>query len=155
MAIDFELKRAPAYRVAAIRWTGPWSDASIHRQFERIVKWADAHRLRTGKWIFREPAERTWEVAVEVRGRARSEGGIRMKTYPAASVACVVYDPKVVASPLVYHGLADWLRWRRRDGTIRSVGDYREVYRGDPWRDARAFARTEVQFVVRRGPQKR
>lgn len=150
MTVNFALKRAPAYRVASLRWKGPWSDARIHRQFDAVLRWARARGLITGKWIFREPAERTWEVAIEVRGRARSEGPIRLKTYPASEVASVVYDPKVVASELVYHGLSDWLRWRRRDKTVRSVGTYREVYEGDPWRDARAYARTEVQFVVRR-----
>ncbi len=150
MPVDFVLKRAPAYRVAALRWKGPWSDAKIHRQFQAVTTWARKKGLRTGKWIFREPAERTWEVAVEVRGRARGDRTVRLKTYPASSVASVVYDPNVIASPLVWHGLSDWLKWRRRDKTIRSVGDYREVYDGDPWKDRRAYARTEVQFVVRR-----
>lgn len=149
MTVRFELKRAPSYRVAALRWTGPWSDAQIRRKFGALVRWADHQELRTGKWIFREPAERTWEVALEIRGRARSEGEVRVRTYRGGTVARVVFDPKIVAPEVVYHGLSDWLRWRRKDGTIRSVGDYREVYRGDPWRDADALARTEVQFVVR------
>ena len=150
MTVDFVLKRAPAYRVAAIRWNGQWSDAAIHRQFDRVVAWARAHHLRTGRWIFREPDEQTFEVAIEIRGSARSEAPVRVKTYRAGSVASVVYDPAVVASPVVYHGLSDWLRSRRRDGTITAVGDYREIYRGDPWRDRAAFARTEVQFMVKR-----
>jgi effector-binding domain-containing protein len=150
MTVEFEIRKSPAYRVAAVRWKGPWSDGTIHRRFDSVVRWAKSHGLRTGKWIFREPAERTWEVAVEVRGSARSEGDIRIKSYPACSVARVIFDPDVVSPPVVYHGLSDWLRWRRRDKTIRSVGDYREVYDGDPWRDKRAYAHTEVQYVVRR-----
>ncbi len=154
MVVDFEIKTVRAFRVAALRWTGPWSDARIHREFGRIMAWARIRGLRTGVWIFREPAARTWEVAVEIRGAARSERPVRVKTYPAATVARVVYDPKVVSAPLVYHALADWLRWRRRDRTIRSVGGYREIYPGDPWKDPRALARTDVQFVVRRGRPK-
>jgi hypothetical protein len=65
-------------------------------------------------------------------------------------VASVVYDPKVIEPRVVYHGLTDWLRWRRKEGEIRSVGDYREVYTADPWTDAKAYAHTEVQIVVRK-----
>jgi DNA gyrase inhibitor GyrI len=150
MAVDFVIKKAPAYRVAAIAWKGPWSDARVHRKFREVVAWARRHDLRTGRWIFREPADDRFEAAVEVRGPARSEGRVRVRTLPASSVASVVFDPKVVEPRVVYHGLNDWLRWRRREGAIRSAGDYREVYSDDPWTNAKAFARTEVQIVVRR-----
>lgn len=150
MTVDFALKRMPALRVATIRWTGPWSDRKIRSQFDRIVSWARTHRLRTGRWVFREPAERTWEVGIEVRGNARPPAPIRRKTYPATSVASVVFDPEAVSPEVVYHALHDWLRWRKRDKTVRSVREYREVYPGDPWRDRRAWSRTDVQFVVRR-----
>ena len=150
MVVDFQIVRSPSYRVAALRWKGPWSDARIHRQFLAVEAWARRKGLRTGAWIFREPAERTWEVAIAVRGTARSEGSFRIRKYPASSVARVVFDPDVVSSAVIHHGLVDWLRWRRRDRTIRSVGAYREVYLGDPWKDKKAYAHTEVQFLVRR-----
>ncbi len=150
MTVDFVIKKAPAYRVASIRWTGPWSDAKVRRQFETVVAWARRQGLKTGVWIFREPSEREFEVAVEVRGTARSDRKVRLRTLPATSVASVVYDPEVVASRVVYHGLTDWVRWRRKDRTIRSAGDYREIYRDDPWRNAKAYAATEVQITVRR-----
>jgi len=149
MTVDFSIRRTPAYRVAALRWKGPWSDARIHRQFLRVAAWAKQQGLRTGRWVFLEPAARTWEVAIEVRGRARPGGGIRLRSIPAGHAASVTFDPKVVAPAVVYHGLTDWLRWRRKDRTIRSAGAYREVYVGDPWKDPRAYARTEVQVVVR------
>jgi len=150
MAVDFSFKKAPRYRVASIAWKGPWSDAGVYRHFLQVKKWAEARGLRTGKWIFREPAERSFETAIEVKGRCRSEGGIRVKTFPAATVASVVFDPRLVEPRVVYHGLTDYLRWRRRDHTIRSTGSYREVYDGDPWKDARAYARTDVQIVVKK-----
>ena len=62
----------------------------------------------------------------------------------------MVFDPEVVEPRVVYHGLSDFLRWRKKSGEIRSVGDYREVYQGDPWKDRRAYAHTEVQYVVRK-----
>jgi DNA gyrase inhibitor GyrI len=150
MTVEFGMKRAPRYRIAAIRWKGPWSDAKIHAQFLRIAKWAKAEGLKTGHWIFMEPAARTWEVAIELKGKIpRVHRGLRLRTLKATKVAHVVFDPQVVSPAVVYHGLTDWLRWRKKDKTIRSVGSYREVYESDPWKDARASARTNVQITVR------
>lgn len=150
MPIDFEIKKSPGYRVASLAWKGPWSDASVRTHFDKVCKWATARHLRMGKWIFREPRERSFEVSIEVAGRCRSESGIRIKTFRPATVARVVFDPEVVEPRVVYHGLSDFLRWRKREHDIRSIGDYREVYLGDPWKDRRAYARTEVQYVVRK-----
>lgn len=150
MVVDFEIKRSPAYRVASLSWTGPWSERRIRSQFDRVAKWARRHGLRTGRWIFREPGTRAWEVSIEIRGSAHAESPIRIRTLPACSVASVVFDPNVVSPSVVYHGVNDWLRWRRRDKTIRSVGSYRELYARDPWRNPSAWARTEVQVVVRK-----
>jgi effector-binding domain-containing protein len=150
MVVDFRLKRVPQLRVATVAWKGPWSERRIRAQFDRVAEWARKKGVRTGQWIFREPGTRSWEVAIEIKGSAHSEGGVRVRTYPAATVASVVFDPEVVSPAVVYHGISDWLRWRRKDKTIRSVGTYREVYSGDPWRRANAWARTDVQVVVRK-----
>lgn len=150
MAVDFVFKKVPGFRVASIAWKGPWSDRSVHEHFLQVKKWADARKLRTGKWIFREPDERKFETAIEVRGRCRSEGGIRVRNVRPATVASVVFDPEVIEPRVVYHGLYDFLRWRRKAGDIRSIGDYREVYSGDPWKNRAAYARTDVQIVVRK-----
>jgi effector-binding domain-containing protein len=149
MTVDFKFKRAPAYRVASVAWKGPWSDARIHAKFRRVAAWAKARGLRTGKWVFREPGERAWEVGIEVRGNAKSGGGVRIKTYPSCRVASVLFDPEVVSARVVYHGMTDWLRWQRKEREVKSVGQYREVYPGDPWRDKTAYAQTEIQVVVR------
>ena len=150
MVVDFRLKRVPAVRVATIAWKGPWNEQKIRAQFGRIAAWAEQKKLRTGQWIFREPATRAWQVGIEVRGNARSEGPIRVRTFPAATVASVVFDPNVVSPSVVYHGITDWLRWRKKDRTIKGIGTYREVYSGDPWRRASAWAKTDVQVVVRK-----
>jgi effector-binding domain-containing protein len=150
VVVEFRLKRVPAARVATLAWKGPWNERKIRAQFDRIAQWARQNGLRTGRWIFREPAARAWQVGIEIRGTARSEGPIRVRTFPAATVASVVFDPKVVSPSVVYHGITDWLRWRKKDKTIKSVGTYREVYSGDPWRRASAWARTDVQVVVRK-----
>jgi hypothetical protein len=75
MTVDFEFKKAPAYRVAALPWKGPWSDASVRAHFEKVRKWAVARPVRTGKWIVREPGEPTFEVSIEVASRCCSGKG--------------------------------------------------------------------------------
>jgi len=149
MTVDFEIRKVPSIRVAAIRWTGPYSEKRIRARFEEVARWARSRGIRTGRWIFREPGSRTWETGIEVRGKARSEGRILVRTQPAATVARVRFDPEVVSPRVVYHGLSDWTRWRKRDKTIRSVVSTREVYDGNPWTDRQAWSGTEVQFVVR------
>ncbi|MGA8663692.1 MAG: GyrI-like domain-containing protein [Thermoplasmata archaeon] len=150
MTVEFEFKKSPAYRVAYIAWTGPWNEQKIRSQFARVEKWAKDHGYSTGRWVFREPGERKWETGIEVRGaQVHSHPPIRLKSLPATRVARAVFDPDVVAPNVIYHGLNDWLRWRKKEGKIRSVVSTREVYTADPWKDKTACARTEVQFVVR------
>ena len=149
VTVDFAIRKSPAYRVAGIAWKGSWSEAKIRSNFARLEKWAKANHLRTGKWFFREPNPRSFEVLIEVRGAARSAGGIRVRKFPAARVAAVTFDPEVVSPRVIYHGIYDWLRWQRKEKTIRSVGDYREVYTADPWRSAKAWAHTTIEVVVR------
>jgi len=150
MTVDFAWGTSPSWRVAAIAWKGPWNEKKIRQQFERLERWARERGVRTGQWIFREPGTRSWEVAIELKGRARGSAGVRTKIYPAAKVARVVFDPEQVSPRLVYHGLSDWLRWQRKEKEIRAVVSSREVYRGNPWKDPKAWAHTEVQFVVRK-----
>jgi effector-binding domain-containing protein len=150
MVVDFAFKRAPAYRVACIGWKGPWDDKRIRAEFARLAKWAKEHGYRPGRWFFREPGTRRWEVGIEVHGaKIHAHPPVRLRTLPAARVASVVFDPEAVSPRVVYHGLVDWLRWRRKEGKIRSVGTTREVYSGNPYTDPKAWAKTEVQFLVR------
>jgi effector-binding domain-containing protein len=150
MTVDFEFRKSPAIRLASVRWTGPYSERQIRAHFEEVARWAKRRGIRTGRWVFLEPRERTWETGIELRGPAKAEGKIRIRTLPAATVARVQFDPEVVSPRVVYHGLMDWLRWRRKEKEIRSVLSNREIYEGNPWKDRRAWSRTEVQFVVRK-----
>lgn len=150
MTVDFVLKKTPSLRVATIRWKGKYDERQIQKRFEEVEKWAQAKGLKTGRWVFREPDSRVWDTGIEVKGTARSEGRVKVRTLPAGTVACVCFDPDVVSPRVVYHGLTDWLRWRRKEKEIRSVVSYREIYEGNPWKDKRAWSRTEVQFVVRK-----
>lgn len=149
MAVDFAFQRVAAMRVITRTWTGAWSDARIRREFEQLAAWATSRRVATGRWLFMEPGTRRWTVAVEVKGKVRGDGRVRVRTLPATRVASVTFDPDVVSPRVMYHGLNDWLRWRRKDHEIKAVGASREVYPGNPWKDAKAWSRTQVQFVVR------
>lgn len=159
MVVDFEFKQDPAVTVAAIGYVGPFKENHLRKEFKELGSWAKGNGVRTGKWIFREidgpysrrpDNRRRWEACLEIRGKAKGRGRIRIKKLPATTVARVVFDPEKVSARLVYHGLNDWLRWRKKDRTIKAIGPSREVYAGDPWTNARAWSHAEVQFLVRK-----
>jgi len=160
MTVDFEMHKAPEYRVATRTLTGAWpGDKVLHAEFERVQAWARGRGLRTGKWFFREfgdddtpDARWRWEMGVEIRGARTVRGGegIVMKTLPSCTVATVTFDPDEVSPRVIYHGLAGWLRERQKAGEYKEAGPYREVYRGDPWSSKRAWAHTQVQVPVKR-----
>ncbi len=150
MTVDFGYAKCPTTRVAFHAWSGAYSERTIRTRFEQLHRAVVRAGGRPGRWIFREPGERRWEVEVEVTGKVTPAKGLRIKTVRPCTVARVAFDPDSVSPRVVYHGLSDWLRWQRRQKEIRAVGDYREVYRGNPWTDAKAWANTEIQVVVRR-----
>jgi hypothetical protein len=153
MTVDFVVKRAPGYTVASITRIGPWRENTWRPELSQIEKWARKRKLRTGKYILREFGSgnrRRWEACIEIRGKASSEGKVRIKSIPAEMVAAVTFNPRDVSPRLVYHGLNDWTRWRVRDRTFRKIVSNREVYNGNPWTNPRAWAKTEVQYVVRK-----
>jgi hypothetical protein len=149
MVVDFQLKKVPELRVALVAWEGPYQESRIRREFESIARWLKERHVRSGRWVFSEAGERSFKVAIEVFRPIRGEGRIHVRTLSAGRVASIEFDPDLVSPRVIYHGLMDWLRWRRREHAIRSVGSYREVYSSNPWRDARAWAHTEVQVVVK------
>ncbi|MFI5413701.1 MAG: hypothetical protein ACHQ0I_03850 [Candidatus Lutacidiplasmatales archaeon] len=150
MTVDFEFAKAPKYRVACLRAKGRWSPNICRPEFGKLVAWAKKNGLKTGKWIVRESEMGKFEACLEVRGSAKSSGGIRLRTFPASAVARVTFDPEVVSPRVVYHGLNDWLRWRKKEGEVKSVRSTREVYSGDPWTNKAAWKGTTVEFLVRR-----
>jgi hypothetical protein len=150
MAVDFELGKAPSYRIATLVAKGKWSENIGRPELQKLRTWATDNGLKTGKVIFRWRPDETLEVGLEARGKAKTSGGIRWRTLPATAVARVTFDPDVVSPRVVYHGLTDWLRWRKKDKEVKSVGSSREVYRGDPWTDKSAWKNTSVEVVVRR-----
>jgi len=160
MTVDFEIRKAPEYKVATRTLTGAWpGDKALRSEFEKVQAWAKEKGLRTGKWFFREfgddetpDAKWRWEVGVELRdtGPVRGGKGFVMKTLPSSSVATVTFDPDKVSPRVIYHGLADWLRHREKAGEYKVAGPYREVYLANPWTSKQAWAHTGVQVPVKR-----
>jgi DNA gyrase inhibitor GyrI len=160
MTVDFEMRKAPEYRVATRTLTGAWpGDKALRAEFEKVQAWAKEKGLRTGKWFFREfgddetpNAKWRWELGVEIRGTRSIRGGkgVVMKTLPSSSVATVTFDPDKVSPRVIYHGLADWLRHREKAGEYKEAGPYREVYLANPWTSKQAWAHAQVQVPVKR-----
>jgi len=150
MTVDFGYKRAPSFRVATLSRTGAWDEKKLRGQFKTLMEWARKNHLRTGHWLFFEPDMRTFIAGVEVRGKAKGSGRIRLRTVPASTVASVIFDPDVVSPRVVYHGLNDWLRWQKKEKAIKKALSYREVYSGDPWSGPKVWAHTEIQVVVKK-----
>lgn len=149
-AVDFEFKRIPKIRVAAIERKGRWVEDNLKSEFKELSRWAKSEGVKTGRWIFSWRGERKFEAGLELKGRATPKGRIKLKTLPATMVARVVFDPSKVSPRVIYHGLSDWVKWRKKSKEISGVSYQREVYAGDPWSNAKAWAKTEVQFLVRR-----
>ena len=151
LVVDFSLKRVPKYRVASVQFVSPYKESRIRAEWDALARWAKARGLRTGKWFFSEDGDGPqyrFEVALEIRGPAKSEGKIRIRTFPASAAASVTFNPDEISARVIYHGLADWLRSQKKERKIRRVRSYREVYIGNPWTDERAWSRTEIQVLV-------
>jgi DNA gyrase inhibitor GyrI len=160
MTVDFQIRKAPEYKVATHTLTGAWpGDRALRAEFEKVAAWAKEKGFRTGKWFFREfgddetpDAKWRWEMGVEIRGSrpARGGKGIVIRTLPSSPVAAVTFDPDEVSPRVIYHGLADWLRSRQKAGEYKEAGPYREVYPANPWSSKRAWAHTQIQVPVKR-----
>ncbi|MDV3277448.1 MAG: hypothetical protein LYZ69_03150 [Nitrososphaerales archaeon] len=160
MAVDFVVGRAPRYRVATRTLVGGWpGDRKLQAEFAKIAVWARRLGLKTGSWFFREldgpdvPSKRRkWEVGIEVKGRKalKGEKGMSLKVLPATTAVSITFNPAEVSPELIYCGLEGWVRWRRKEGKYKQGGRYREVYRGNPWKSKRAWARTQVQVPLKR-----
>jgi hypothetical protein len=156
MTVDFELKRVPGRSVACIAWYGKWNEKVLKSKFAEIERWARGRRAKTGQYFFYERqagrlGKEVWhfEACVEVRLRGRGSEGVRLRSLPAARVAAIAFDPEELSPRIVYHALSDWTRTHRKDKGFGAVGATREVYPGNPWTNAKAWSRAEVQFLLR------
>ena len=155
MVVDIRVKRAPGYAVVSMMRVGPFRRDMLRNEFNQLVNWAKKRRIRTGKWILyfldepggRRPASKLRsEACLQIRGKAKTEGRIKVKKLPPQRVASVTFDPKEVSPSLVYSGIYGWLRF----AGYKDAGPSREVYEGNPWKSARAWAKAEVQVPVKK-----
>lgn len=128
----------------------PWTDSSLKAAFRLLVQWAKAKGIPTGRWIIVSRSAKYWEACLEIKRAARGEGKVHVKVLPATTVATVTFDPERVSPRVIYHGIIDWLRWRRKAKEIKSAGLTREIYAGDPWSNRAAWTRATVEYVVRK-----
>jgi len=155
MVVDIEVKKVPSYTVACLVHYGPYGPNMFRTEFDHLEKWAKKNKLRTGKWIMRwldedesEPASKVrTEACLEIKGKARVEGKVKIKRFPKHTVASVKFDPEQVSARLVYSGIYGWLRYSDFQAT---ASPSREVYSGNPWTDPLAWANAEVQVPVKK-----
>jgi effector-binding domain-containing protein len=155
MKVEFKVKTAPSYKVAYILHIGPYTNQNMWRpEFNDLVKWAKKRKLRTGKWIMgfldkwsEKTEKRRRSVAcIEIKGRAKAEGKIKIMKIPKQKVVSVVFDPDRVSADVVYYGLEAWLEYCPYKQAARS----KELYDGNPWTNPRAWANCEVQVPLKR-----
>jgi DNA gyrase inhibitor GyrI len=168
MTIDIVVKREKKHSVISKIHVGPYTGENmLRKEFGDLVKWAKKRKVKTGKWIFLEldgpevpGSRRRWEACLEVPGSTTKKiklelehegdrSGIAAKVLPAIKVAAVKFDPDVVSSRLIYHGLECWLEWRKKYRELEEAGPTREIYTGNPWTDSKAWANLEVQVPVK------
>jgi len=149
MVVDFEIAKAAGFRAVTVAWKAPWSEKRMRKEFEALAQWLKARKIPGGRWFMTEKGTNSFVVGIEVRSAVQGDGLVRVRKFAASKVVRVRFDPDEVSPRVVYHGLNDFLRWRRKDKTIRSIGDYREVYDANPWTDPKAWANLRVEAIVR------
>jgi len=158
LAVDIVIKQTPSYKVASLEKVGAEGSEPLRREFSELVKWAKKNKVKTGRWIFnffeagRTPDRYRFEACLQIKGNPKPEGKIKIKTLPRLTVASVKFNPDHVAPRLVYNGVYGWLD---ENETYKVSGSFsREIYFGNPWTNAWAWARTEIQVPVERRSKK-
>jgi len=155
MFVDFKLKIAPSYDVVYVMRYGPWSGPNMWRaEFKQLVAWTKKRKVRTGKWIMyfidewgkKPDSKRRSIAALEVKGKVKPEGKVKVMRLPRQKVVSVTFNPDAISSRVIYHGIEGWLQYR----PFKEAGPSRELYDGSPWKNPRAWANAEVQVPLKR-----
>jgi hypothetical protein len=150
MVVDFVMGKASGFRAVTSALTSEqYSDARVRKEFGRLAAWAKKNGIRTGKWYWITPNKNRMRLAIEVKGKARSSGGFEVRTFPASRVVQIRFNPDEISPRVVYFGLGNFLRNKRKEHKVKSVGSWREVYSGDPWADRKAWTNLTIEAVVR------
>lgn len=156
MKVEFKVKTAPSYKVAYILHIGPYAHSHDmwRPEINQLEKWTQKRKLRTGKrimffldkWSKKTEKRRRSVACIEIKGKAKPEGKIKMMKIPKQKVVSVMFDPDQVSADVVYYGLEAWLEYCPYKQAARS----RELYNGNPWTNPRAWANCEIQVPLKR-----
>jgi DNA gyrase inhibitor GyrI len=157
VTVDIVVKQTPSYEVACLARVGAEGPDPLRREFSELVRWAKKQKIKTGRWIFcffeggsrrRAPSRFRFEACLEIMGKAKPDGKIKVKKLPGLTVASVKFNPDHVAPRLVYNGVYGWIR--ENEIYKESAAFSREIYFGNPWTNPWAWARTEIQVPVKK-----
>jgi effector-binding domain-containing protein len=158
LVVDIIVKQTPSYKVASLERVGAEGSDPLRKEFSELVNWAKKNKVKTGRWIFyffeagRTPERYRFEACLEIRGNRKPEGKIKIKTLPKLTVASVKFNPEHVSPRLVYNGIYGWLD---DNETYKLAGSFsREIYFGNPWTNAWAWQRAEIQVPAERKTKK-
>ena len=155
MVVDIKVKQVSGCTVASLIHYGPHGADMFRNEFNQLVRWASKNKLWTGRWIMRwidDPGKKRTsrirsDACLEIKGKAKPEGKIRIKKFPKQTVLSVTFDPEKVSTRLVYSGIYGWIRYSAFEATDSPS---REVYIGNPWKNPRAWANAEIQVPVKK-----
>jgi effector-binding domain-containing protein len=160
MVVDIKVKGTPSYKVASIERSGGEGSEPLRREFQELEKWAKKSKVKTGKYFCyfyeagRTPDRYRFVACLEIRGKPKPEGKIKIQELPKLTVASVKFNPEKVTPRLVYNGVYGWLS--ENDEGYKTAGSFsREVYPGNPWTSSWAWARAEIQVPAEKKKSQR
>ncbi len=159
--VDIVVRKEKSFNAISKMYVGPYSGENmLRKEFGDLERWARKNQVNTGKYFFMEldgpdtpSSKRRWEALIEVKGKfdeTNLDSGIESKRLPSQLVAGIQFDPDLISSRIIYHGLECWLDWRKKYHEMEEAGPTREVYPGNPWTNSRAWKNTEVQVPIRK-----
>jgi hypothetical protein len=49
---------------------------------------------------------------MEIKGKVKAEGKIKVMRLPSQRIVSVAFNPDMVSSPVIHHGIEGWLQYR-------------------------------------------
>ncbi len=83
-----------------------------------------------------------------MKGRPRGDARVHVRYLPRARVLRGFFNPEEADLTQLWGAVQSRLARLRSTGRIGRSGVYREIYRGNPWKDPGAWQRVEAQIVV-------
>ncbi len=149
------IRRLPARTVAYIRVSDPYHGDGVVKAAERLMAWAEDHRLADGQWLgyqFENPKVTALEnchyyVAVEVEQRFQPDGEIGRYRFPAMLVAEVDMKGDIYREIRLFQ----WLygSWLPRSNYVPADQPSFEAWHGKPFEHGLEHFELSVQLPIR------